>query len=83
LSDPHGVRLGSASTVAPASARSIAAAAGIVDLERDADVARDASPDLDLVDECGMARIGELEGRPPCLEDRDPTVVGGECPELT
>src|SRR3954451_11136271 len=52
----------------------------IIDLERDADVAGDAATDLDLVDELGLAPIGDLERGSARLEDDDPTVwrrIGG------
>ena len=61
-------------TVAPPAARTRGHRARVVDLERDPDVAGDPPADLDLVDEVGLARIGDLERRPARLEDRDAAV---------
>ena len=69
LSEFHGVRVGSAITVAPASASVPRRRARVVDLERDADVAGDAPPDLDLVDEGGVRRIGQLQRGAAAVED--------------
>ena len=66
LSEFHGVRVGWAMTVAPASASVRVVAARVVHLERDADVACDPAADLDLVDVVRVGRIGELERRPAC-----------------
>ena len=40
-------------------------------------MARDASPDLDPIDERGLGRIGDLERRPAGLEDHHAPVIRG------
>ena len=80
MSEFHGVTVGSAITVAPAAASSLVVARESLDLEGDADVAGHAPPDLHLVDEGGVRRVGQLERRAAGLEDHDATArrgVGG------
>ena len=77
MSEFHGVRVASAMTVAPAAASSPAVARGVVHLERDADVPGDAAPDLDLVDEGGVRRVGQLERGDAGFQDHDTTVRRG------
>ena len=76
FSDRHGVSTGSAISVAPPLDEASGGRGGVRDLEGDPDVAGDAPPDLDLVDPLGVGRVGELEGRAPGVEDRDPPVAG-------
>ena len=70
----HGVRVASAMSVAPAATSARAVAAESVHLEGDPDVASDAPADLDPIDERGLGRIGDLERRPPGLEDHDSAI---------
>src|SRR5438876_867783 len=51
---------------------------GVVDLERQPDVTGDPSSDLDLVDECRVTGIGDLERRSAAIEDDDAPIRGGE-----
>lgn len=71
LSEPHGVRVGAASSSAPPQTRSAVNVLGVRDLEENARPRTDPPPHLDAVDHVHLLRVGDLERRAANLEDRD------------
>ena len=70
MSESHGVRVGGATSSAPASTSGRrCAAARVVDLEGDPQPRRHPAADLDLVDHGDLGRVGQLEGGPAGVED--------------
>ncbi len=71
LSERHGVGVGGAMSVAPASVRRSVAAAASAHPERHPDVACHAPADLDPVDVLGVGDVGQLERGATGIEDHD------------
>ena len=80
LREFHGVRVGGATSSAPAATRRSVTRGGVVGLERDPVLPADPGPtDLDPIDQLDLGGVGQLEGGPAGVQDHHlRAAVGGE-----
>ena len=75
LSERHGVRVGGAMSSAPALTSASVTAALSATSSATRNLGATWRPDLDLVDHALLGGVGDLEGRPPGIEDGDASVA--------